>query len=101
MLATLHNFVAADYFRLLTLGLVMSAIGSFPYAVHRQGRHWSAWFAVAGCECFMLLAALAISDHFGDPIVWHRTPLAFAGAILVLIFNFHVFMANRNKEGSL
>lgn len=93
-----QTYIYADTFRLLTLALTTSAIASFPLAVFKQGRHWSAGLAVAGCECFMLAAVVMVADRFNQPVEWYRTPLAFTGAILILTFNYHVFMANRKES---
>lgn len=86
----------ADLLRLLALSLTLGAVASFPAAVLKQRRPRSAWFSVVGCELFMLATAFSVTERFGAPIRWYRTPLCLAGALLVLTFVWLVMKEESN-----
>lgn len=87
-----------DIFRLITLTLLVICIATFPAAVYVQGREKSAYWAVAGCECFMFVSTFAITEHLGEPLVWYRTPLTMLGSVFVLLFSIQVIINSRRAN---
>lgn len=81
----------ADIFRVATLVGAVFTMAFFPMAAWMQGRHWTAWLAIASYELLTLSLMFEISMHFGEHFVWYRTPLlliseALMGAFIVSVF---------------
>jgi peptidoglycan/LPS O-acetylase OafA/YrhL len=89
----------SDTFRIFTLLVIGLAACGFPYATILQGRRWDAYLAVAGAELLMIGMVGAIVNHFGDPIVWYRTPVALVGGALILAFVILVLREGGTREG--
>lgn len=84
--------IEADIFRVFALFALLNAAALFPTAVVKQKRPRSAYFAVAGAELLMISTAAGILDHWGDPLLWYRTPLVLIAALLFLIFILYVLI---------
>lgn len=82
----------ADTARAIALFLVAVSVASFPAAVFRQGRVWSAWLAVVGCEIFMAANIGSIGAHWHDPeLAWYRVPASIAASAFMIAFAIQVF----------
>ena len=80
-----------DSLRIVALILCGVALAVFPMTVAKQGRPWCAWFAVIGAEVILFAQMVAVADHWGEPLVWYRTPAVMVSSLLFLTYTAIVF----------
>lgn len=75
-----------DVIRVLALFACAVAFGTFPMAAWAQGRPRSAWLAIIGAELLIFRSGFIVVQHWGEPLVWHRTPLIFVASLFFIAF---------------
>lgn len=78
--------MSPDEFRFLTLALTLIACLTMPHAMMRRHPNPATGLVVIVLVTQFIGAAIAVTEHMGEPIVWYRAPRICFAAVVAIVY---------------